>query len=157
MVNEMQSTTLTLEMYGKPYTVTLPDLVSIGEGAINKNVCEQSGLYAFYAAGLADARNRRDAAAQALKDKKALVEIEYRKVADESGIKTTEAKIAALVELHGEVVKWKEKCLLLDGNVSKIDAIVRSLEHRKDMLVTLGANMRTDVEKGNLSGINKRV
>jgi hypothetical protein len=152
----MEKIELVLEVFGKPHKVTIPDVVEIGEGTINKNICDQAGLYAFYGEALADARNKRDMCSQALKDTRAAIDLNVRKRTEESKAKTTEARIAAEVELNEQVVKLKDKLLALEGNVGKIEAIVRSFEHRKDMLVTLGANMRTDVEKGNMSGINKR-
>lgn len=152
----MERIELVLEVFGKPHKVTIPDAVAIGEDTINGDISNQSGLYAFYGEALADARSRRDMASQALKDTRASIDLEVRKRAEESGAKTTENRVSAEVELNKLVVALKDKLLALEGNVGKLDAIVRALEHRKDMLVTLGANMRTDVEKGNMSGIRTR-
>lgn len=152
----MESMEVVLDVYGRPHKVLVPDLVKIGEDTINDDICKQPGHYAFYAAALADVRSRRDAAAQALKDKRAEEEIKFRKVADDCQIKTTEAKIAAQVELHPDVQKWKAHLLILEGGAGKLDAIVRSFEHRKEMLITLGANMRTDVEKGAAPSIRRK-
>lgn len=152
----MEKLELVIEVFGKPHRVTIPDAVAISEESINGDISNQSGLYAYYGEALADARSKRDMAIQALKDTRASIDMSVRKRADESGAKTTEGRIAAEVELNEMVVKLKDRTLSLEANVGKIEAIVRALEHRKDMLVTLGANMRTDVEKGNMSGIKKR-
>lgn len=152
----MEPTKVVLDVFGKPYEVTLPDLVKIGEETINDDISRQPGLYAFYASALADAKLRRDAAAQALKDTRAATDLDYRKQAEEMQLKSTEKKIEALVELHGAVVKRKELALVAEGNVGKLEAIVRAFDHRKEMLITLGANLRTDVEKGAMPCIRKR-
>ena len=149
--------TIEVEIYDKKHFVEVTGLVAISEDTINKDICNQAGLYAFYAQAAADVRNKRDMASQALKDIRCIADIEIRKRVEGTGAKSTEAKISAEVELDSKVVKYKDKVINLEGNLGKLDAILRALEHRKDMLVTLGANMRTDVEKGNMSGINKRV
>jgi hypothetical protein len=152
----MEQIELVLEVFGKPHVVKIPDVVVISEDTINKDICNQSSLYAFYSSALADARSKRDMAAQTLKDTRAAIDISVRKRAEETGTKTTEGRIGSEVELNENVVRLKDRVLALEANVGKIEALVRSMEHRKDMLVTLGANMRTDVEKGVMSGINKR-
>lgn len=155
-MSETPATTVVLDVRGTAYSVELLGLVQIGEDTINQNISEQPGLYAFYAFAAADCKARREAAAQALKDTKASIELKQRKLAEDNGIKTTEAKIAALVELDPEVVKRKEAFLILEGNVGKLEAVVRAFDHRKEMLITLGANMRTDVEKGVMPSIRRR-
>lgn len=153
----MDKLEIEVEVFDKPHKVEVTSLVEISEDTINKNICNQAGLYAFYAEAAADVRSKRDMAAQALKDIRCIADVEIRKRVEGTGAKSTEAKIAAEVELDGKVVKYKDKVLNYEANLGKLEAILRALEHRKDMLVTLGANMRTDVEKGNMSGINKRV
>lgn len=152
----MDKLEIEVEVFDKPHKVEVTSLVAISEDTINKDICNQAGLYAFYAEAAADVRSKRDMASQALKDIRCISDVEIRRRVEGTGAKSTEAKISAEVELDSKVVKYKDKVLALEGNLGKLDAILRALEHRKDMLVTLGANMRTSVETGGSLNINKR-
>lgn len=62
--------------------------------------------------------------------------------------KATEAQIAAEIELDPEYRRYSYQHIEAEGNARRMRALVESLRAKKDALIQLGSNHRTQVRAG---------
>ena len=94
----------------------------------------------FYGKLLADAKEERDAARNKLKLSEATTELQMREQAALEGKKLTEAALKSLVITDGKIQKRINKVTEKEKVINILEAVLRSLEHRKagvDNLVDL--------------------
>ena len=87
-----------------------------------------------------------------LKDKKereyARLYLQYKSDADNGGVKVTETKLANLVLVDPAYVEIMEDFHVMSRQVGLLKSLSRSLEHRRDMLIQLSANIRREFVSG---------
>ncbi len=124
--------------------ITVPDDLQVSVPELNKQLGEQPGLYGHYGLIASHAAGLRDLASQNLKDIMAAVETDIREEIAKSGEKSTEAKIASRVQLHEHVIEARAALLKAERTAAEAAVIKESFYHRKDVLIALAANYRTE-------------
>jgi len=127
---------------------SLQDVVNIDMKDFNGELLNQATLVSWFGTVLAEAI----ASYEELKDRKervhASVYLREKDNADKSGAKVTEAKLSSLVLVDDEYEKVQKEYNIMGKQVGILKSLARSLEHRRDMLIQLSANIR----KEHLSG-----
>ena len=102
--------------------------------------CEQHAqVYWYYAELLAKARSNRDAIENALKLKKAEVNMAIRTTPEVyvGNVKVTESVVESTVEINADVQKYKTELLAAESEVYTLEAAVTAMTHRKSELDNL--------------------
>lgn len=143
----MEKTTVVLALDAKrQYTVEVPDVVAIDPAKIDKELAEQPEKYLHFARLAALFTSKRDRISEELKTCRAKCDVELRKGFAERNEKITEDKIKNLIESHQACVDMKSALLDAEEQCAVVSAIKEAFYHRKDMLVSLAANMRAELE-----------
>ncbi len=142
-MNEKIKLTLPMANGGKQ-VITVPDDLQVSVDTLNKDLSEQPGLYGHFGLIASHAQGLRDLASQNLKDIMAAVETDIRDEVAKSGEKSTEAKIASRVQLHEHVIEARAALLKAERTASEAGVIKEAFYHRKDVLIALAANYRTE-------------
>lgn len=121
--------------------------------SLNEDVMRQPGLYAFYAEKLRAAREE-------LRRKKlqhevsvATVDNEVRKGLAARGEKGTERLVELTVNSRAVIVESAKTIIELEGQVEKMEALVRAMGMKKDMLQTLARSLQTEFEQARFTQI----
>jgi hypothetical protein len=134
-------------------SINIDDIFQIDEANIIEAYSKQSALYARFAVMHAEA----DAVVgktQAARDEEyAAADDHYRHDMDRNGEKYTEAKVKAFIELDENYRKAVDDYIQADYICRKVKAIVRALEMRAEMLVSMGAHLRHEM---NMTDMNIR-
>lgn len=135
--------------------------IQIGEKFFDRNINEdlevhphnldealmyQASLYAYYSIRLQQMNALRDQA-----------EFEYDKALNEhmsivrdeltgSGVKTTDKIVTAMVNSRPEVLEARQKFLDKSSDRDQLYALVRALEHKKDAVIALAYQRRSEME-----------
>lgn len=128
------------------YKYTLPDVVSISENTINKDLANHSTKYLWFASLHARLIARRDYFNNELKELLANTEISYRTNAEQSGKKTTEAGIKAMIDSDPSVATMRRHLLEMENEVAMCGVIKDAFFHQQNCLVALGANLRQELK-----------
>lgn len=118
----------------------------INPSDLTNAMIEQSGHRIHYGRIAAQATHQVDNLKLALKVKEAVVDKAIRDAAAEEGRKITEAMVEKEVSRHPEVIQLQKainEAKLIQGIAN---AAVEAFEHRKDMLIQLGARERKEME-----------
>jgi hypothetical protein len=135
-----------LKVGDQEYRLLPDDELKISEETINEDLKNQASYYAFYAVMQEQADAELASAKLALEVVEALLDGEKRKEALASGTKVTEAFISQQIRLEDQ---YQEAAIALNRaktQVGILRAIKDGFSHRKDMLVTLAANMRIQAD-----------
>lgn len=121
---------------------TVADIFNIDETDITKEFMQQASLYGFFAtisAMAEDVANRADFD----KDQEyAQADIAWRESFEQNSRKYTEAVVRSTVMTDAGYVRAVERHLKTEYDFKLLKAIVRALEQRADMLVSLGSHLR---------------
>lgn len=120
--------------------VTLAALVHINLADLTTALLHHASLYAFFAARMETRR---------VEMKKKGLELEIQQAKASSAITAAEPKLAvdkvkAQVSLDPEVQRLEHEYLEAEHQFRQLDALIKSLEHRRDMLVQLSAQNRQE-------------
>jgi hypothetical protein len=132
-----------LKFGGETYSVNYREELRCSEETINENLKDQPSFFAYYAvlAELAD-----EALAEtklALEVTESVLDAKVREELTRAGTKATETMIRGKIVLDESYLAAVSQVNTLKKNVGVLKAIKEAFNHRKDMLVTLGANMRS--------------
>lgn len=151
---------------GVPTETELGDDLAIDPGDINQSFIDQPGKFAWWAVMAAKARAKADrlkVAAEKQDDfiRKTLVGTLDSKVRQElelDGEKITESKVTSGIYKHADYIaavdeynKLREQWVQANEDASVLEAARDAMYQRKDMLISLGANMRMDMSNVELS------
>lgn len=139
----------TFQVDGKTYTIK--EALMVDETNIGEAFATQSGRY-FYAAALAgQAEALYNEAKNNCERVYADTELAYRDELATSGVKTTEAMIKAYVVGDKTYIKAQtdENNALRDWKIMK--AFADGLRQRGEMLISLGAHMRAEMDMTNMN------
>jgi hypothetical protein len=131
-------------------TLSLASLFEVDEVDLDKEYREQSALYAYFVVEAAKAEREHASAV----DEKDFVHAEcdefYREEIRDTGVKLTEAMVESAIiqddeyrEVRIQLLRAKEHWTILKG-------IVRALEQRANMLISLGAHRRAEFDMTNM-------
>lgn len=137
------------------YTYTIPDVVKMSDKDLSKDLKEQASRYLWFRTLSNRLMAKRDNISNHLRSLLASTEINIRRLAESSGTKTTEAAVKAQVELDPEVNKIKTFLGEAEAEFAMCQSIQYAFEQRKDMIVSLGANMRAELNAFNPDNLSK--
>jgi hypothetical protein len=132
------------------YTYRIPDVVQMTD-SMSKDLSEQSVKFLWFDSLCSRLTAKRDHISNHLKHLLANTELSYRRASE--GEKTTEAKIKAQVDSDPEVLKVKGFLQDAEAELNMCYSIRNAFIQRKDMLVTLGANLRAELNSFNPDNI----
>ena len=81
-----------------------------------------------------------------LKETEAVVYLTAKKLAEQSGQKMTEARLAASVEVDETVVASREDFHTAEVEKKMAEGVVAALAAKKEMLISLGASVRKEMD-----------
>jgi len=138
-----------IEVEGK--TIAISSLFEIDEEDLDREYREQSALYAYFITKTSEAD---DLHAQAVTNKElvyAQADEYFRSKFRDLGIKVTEKGVESSIiqdEEYGEALD-KERKTKLQHTILK--GIVRAMEQRANMLISLGAHRRAELDMTNMT------
>lgn len=141
----MSDDKLVITIRDKDYTLDYQNDVKCAKATIDKNLIEQSSLYAWYAVLQAEADREYQDAKTALEVLEAGLGNQIREDMAEAGLKTTETQIKSGICLKDDWQEARDWMNRARYNAKVLAGFVRALDHRKDMLVTLASNMRSEL------------
>lgn len=157
---------ITLNMNGNEYANNLAEDLQIHEDNLNADFCDQPAKFAWYAVLSAKAKHEASLAKFELDKmeeyiKKTLIgelDAEVRHNLEFEGEKITESKVEKAIYKHSkykeQVEKLNElKLEWLDKNHTAVllEFAKEAMMQRKDMLISIGANLRAQMENTDLS------
>lgn len=126
----------------------LQEVVNINMKDIDNELAKQPTIVSWFGAVLAEAI----ALHEELKDRKervyASLYLRYREKDEKLGVKSTEARLNSLILTDEEYEATQNKLNAIRRQVSVLKSISNSLEHRRDMLIQLSANVRKELTSG---------
>ncbi|KAA5604351.1 hypothetical protein F1188_15935 [Roseospira marina] len=120
--------------------------VQINGTDLNNAFLEQSSLLVHYGVQAGRAAHQVDRVKQLQKLAEAQIDKEVREQASDEGRKITESAITAQITAHPKMVQLAKMLSEARLQESLADVAVESLRHRRDMLVQLGAQARTEMQ-----------
>jgi len=130
----------------KKYNLVDENLILDNPESINRAILMHPARYAFYAGHYAQAKKQTLDAKNSMED--ILNELSLKLRFNEEGKKLTEATIRAKAETDEQYKQLRRIYVYRLEQENILGAMVRSLEHKKDMLVTVASNMRSNIKAG---------
>jgi len=132
----------------KDYAVNTDAELKIDKNDINEELMKQPSKIAWFSVLYALAIEKRDGIKNDLEFVEAELDKAVRSNPTSYGIdKMTEGSIAAASHSDELWIKTKTDLIAANRDVNILSGVVNAFDHRKDMLVTLCANMRQEREK----------
>lgn len=136
-----------VKLEDKDYQTNWQEEVKIARETIDENMIEQASIYGWYgvlAAMVDDVAGNKKLDLAVLE---AELYDEHRKKALETpGSKVTEGAINSMIKQDERFIAATLDVLTAKKNKNVFDAIVRSFEQRKEMLINLGAKYRKEMD-----------
>ena len=163
---DMSILTINVKTKTAENTMDLAEDLKIDPMNINENFCSQPALYAYWATIAAQAKalvDKKKAELDRADDylKKTLVgelDAEVRQQMEVDGEKITEGKVTNAIYKHTRYVEQQEKIYALRDELlnlqqqwTVLDIAKESMNQRKDMLISLGANLRQETTNTELA------
>lgn len=120
--------------------VTLAAICHINLADLETTLQQHPSLYAYFSARLETAKIHEKRAKARLDELKA---VKFNQVVREDSRLAVE-KIKMQVDTDPEVQKAQEEYLGVERTYSTLQSLVKSLEHRRDMLIQLSSNKRSE-------------
>jgi len=148
IIQEISGTRISVvDMRGKLRTFDIGDIFNIDESNISKEFTQQASLYAFFAA-LAATAEKKAADADFLKDQEyAQADQASREDLEEQSIKYTEAVIKSMVVTDAGYTKRVRNHIIAEYDYRLLKALASALEQRANMLISLGAYLRHELDQ----------
>ena len=152
IITEINGTTFKVRtMDGGYKKFRIDDIFAVDEDNISKEFMQQASLYGFFATIMATAEDIANRASFDVDQEYALCDSDARNSLDRNGMKYTEAVIKGMVyqyESYQKTVAINNKC---QYDFKLLKALVKALEQRAEMLVSLGSHLR---HESNMTGMN---
>jgi hypothetical protein len=142
----MNDITKTYENLEQSYLEITRQYLKVDETTLDKALYQHTGVYAFFGAVLAYAKNKMDEASSTLDHTEARVREERRAELLDSGKKATDRALDAYVKTVDEVQECVAAHRTCSHRYNLAKNIVNSLDHQKDMLVQISANKRAETK-----------
>ena len=136
-----------IKLEDKDYQTNWQEEVKIARETIDQNMIEQSSLYGWYgvlAAMMDDVVGNKKLDLAVLEAE--LYDEHKKKALETPGAKVTEGAIDSKIKQDERFIAATLDVLTARKNKNVFDAIVRSFEHRKEMLINLGAKYRKEMD-----------
>ncbi len=145
-------------MQGLSHAVSTKDLVSIDQTDLNNEFASQAARYAYFAVQCAMARCARDMAEKVYKEDAAAAFVEYKndpEMIPEGSRTVTDGLANMLVATDENCARLKNAHIEAEQEFRVLEALVRALDMRANMLISLGAQLRSEADMDGMH-ISKR-
>jgi len=113
---------------------------------INGELIGQPAKYAKFSSLYVMARSKAETCKLICKTVRAALDRKIREKHATRGTKITESGLSNMIDVHKEYVGVCEDRIQADEECGRLQEMCRSLDQRKDMLLALNANLRTEME-----------
>lgn len=151
ILQEIAGMDILLKVDGKSITINLADLFLIDEANLTKEYSRQAALYAWLGVVGAKADHKASMADLAKDQEYARTDEAYREQFDASGRKMTEPQVKSLILIDKDYMRASANELALKYDSKLIQALIKALDQRADMLISLGSHLRHEVD---MTGMN---
>lgn len=143
---------------GKIKTFDVKEELKIDEENLSKHFIEQPGKYAWWAVLAEIAKSYEERLEAELERIEAEADKRVRKQLELDGIKITENLVKQNIKLDKEYREALEKYQRVKKNANILGKISKAFEHRKEMLINLGAHVREKINNENdIRSLKKKV
>jgi hypothetical protein len=125
----------------------LEKLFTIDEDNLSAEMAHQASLYGYFATIAVKAEHQAAMLDMATEQMYAETDVDIREKAAKDGVKITEAGIKAQILLDAEYVALAESALGSKYDFKLLKAIAGALEQRANMLISLGAYKRHELDQ----------
>lgn len=153
IIDDIKGSKITFVKSGVKKAIDISELFDIDEEDLTHEFAQQASLYAYFATLQAEAELELSHAALAKDQEYAACDEHHRKALDRREQKYTEAVIKSLVVRDQEYNDVYDRHAACQNDVEVIKAIVKALQMRAEMLISLGAHMRQEYS---MTGMNIR-
>jgi hypothetical protein len=126
----------------------LQDIVRINIADLDGDLSQQPSVVSWFGVILAEAI----ATYEDLKDRKermyASLYLKYREQDEKLGVKSTEARTNSQIMVDNDYIAHQDKLNDVRRQMNVLKSISVSLDHRRDMLIQLSANIRSEHKAG---------
>jgi len=132
---------------GKEYDVDLNEMLVLDENNLKSAYQDQGSLFAWWKAARAIARRYRSQLNKKLNERRSALTKDLRSESDEKLLKWTLSDIEARILLDDQYKLLGDKLIDADYHQDLLDAVIGALDHRKEMLISLGAQVRQEINQ----------
>jgi len=126
----------------------LQDVVRINIVDLNGDLSDQPSVVSWFGVILAEAI----ASYESMKDQKerlyAQLYLKYREQDEKAGVKSTEARLNSMIITDKDYIVIQDRHSDVRRQMNILKSISTSLDHRRDMLIQLSANIRREHDAG---------
>ncbi|MDX5368499.1 MAG: hypothetical protein LPL29_03900 [Alphaproteobacteria bacterium] len=115
---------------------------------IDREIVNQPGLFAHYAAQHAEAERKLKLAKLEFEVFEAALDRQVRDHALATNKKVTERQIETAMFMNTTYVDKRRNLIELEAQVEQIKAVVDGMRQKKDMLITFASNARAEMQQG---------
>jgi len=137
---------ITIKIGDKEYKTNYQEEIKISRETLDDDMIVQSALYAWYAvlAAMLD----EEVGIKKLKHEVSEAQLydEYRRKLQDEGVRVTEKAVESAVKQDERYISSSLELAEAKKNKKVFDAIVEAFEHRKEMLINLGAKFRREMD-----------
>lgn len=137
---------LVVDNDGRHQEIDLGDYLNIDDADISQEYIKQAGMYAFLSELLAAADRDLQYADMAKDQAEAESDAYWRDYHDKRGEKYTEGVIKADIKMDEDCIKSQTTFIERQYNVNLLKALVNSMKMKADMLISLGAQRRSEYD-----------
>lgn len=128
------------------YLDLVKDLTHLDKDDLTGELAKHSTVYSYYHGLLIFLKARVDRTAKALESTTSILKVDAAQEHKKAGAKATATYLEDLVGSRDEVNGLKDKLISEEERYGYLKSICQALEHKKDMLIQLSANSRTETK-----------
>lgn len=147
MIEDIQGTKITIKDGNVRKTYDFATLFRIDEDNLSKEFAEQASLYGYFSVLMAKAEHEAAVMEFGKDQEYAIADTSLRDEMTEAGEKYTEGLIRSLVLADEEYGKKAMSAIDSQFDYKLLKAIVSALQQRAEMLVSLGAHVRHEIDQ----------
>ena len=132
---------------GKEYDIDLNEVLTVDEHNLNRAYVEQAALYAWWSAARAIASKYSAQLKKKLDLRRSELARNLRKESDESLLRWTLSDIEARILADDQYGLLADKLIEAQYHEQLLTGVCEALDQRKEMLISLGAQMRTEARQ----------
>ena len=129
---------------GAVLDIDASDFVDINRNDFNAACADQPGKVTYIGEKLLVARRDLELAKIDLETRMAILDRDIRNSAEDTKTKITEDRVRNMIQADSSVENQKRRIVSLGTSVAALKMLNNSLEHRKDMLIQIGAHLRAE-------------
>jgi hypothetical protein len=147
VIQDIEGTKITFNDGTKVKTVNIADIFRIDDAELTKEFANQASLYAYFATLATKAEFDSSLIELGQDQEYAQADGAYREEFEKDGRKYTEAVIKSMILTDENYIKLSESALGAKYDYKLLKAICTALEQRANMLISMGAYMRHEMDQ----------